>query len=151
MLYAAGGAAFILGTIPTGFILKKISRKLSSYIGFAAFALMGLVIYLIPSPAVVWPTLAVGGLLWSLVWVPQVPMVMDAVPHDRVLGSLEGVLAVSRMLGYIIGPLVGGFVVETFGNNYSNIWLVVFVGSILGALMLIPVTKGEVRQENVDA
>jgi MFS family permease len=149
MLYAAGGAAFILGTIPTGFLLKKISRKTSSYIGFAAFALVGLIIYLFPTPAVVWPTLAVGGLLWSLVWVPQVPMVMDAVPTDRVLGSLEGVLAVSRMLGYIIGPMVGGFVVEAFGNNYSNIWLVVFVGSILGALMLIPVTRGEVRQETI--
>lgn len=148
MLYAAGGAAFILGTLPTGFILKRISRKLSSLIGFAAFALMGLVIYLFPSPAVVWPTLAAGGLLWALVWVPQVPMVMDAVPNDRVLGSLEGIAAIARMLGYIIGPLIGGFVVEKFGNNYSNIWLVVLVGSILGALMLLPVTKGEVKTES---
>ena len=150
MLYAAGGAAFILGTLPTGFILKKISRKLSSLIGFIAFAIMGLVIYFFPTPAVVWPTLAIGGLLWALVWVPQVPMVMDAVPNDRVLGSLEGMIAIFRMLGYIIGPLVGGFVVEQFGNNYSNIWIVVTVGSLLGALVLLPVTKGEVRAESED-
>lgn len=147
MLYAAGGAAFILGALPTGFILKRITRKTSSLIGFSSFALMGLLIYLFPVPALVWPTLAVGGFLWALVWVPQVPMVMDAVPTDRVLGSLEGVLAIARMLGYILGPMVGGFVVEQFGNNYSNIWLVVMVGSVLGALMLLPVTKGEVRAE----
>jgi MFS family permease len=148
MLYAAGGAMFILGALPTGFILKYITRKQSSLIGFASFGLMGLVIYLFPSQAVVWPALAIGGFLWALVWVPQVPMVMDAVPSDRVLGSLEGMMAIFRMLGYIIGPLVGGFVVEKFGNNYSNIWLVVFVGSILGALMLLPVTKGEVKTES---
>jgi maltose/moltooligosaccharide transporter len=147
MLYAAGGAAFILGALPTGFILKRITRKQSSLIGFAAFALMGLVIYLFPSQAVVWPALAVGGFLWALVWVPQVPMVMDAVPSDRVLGSLEGMMAIARMLGYILGPLAGGFVVEQFGNDYSNIWLIVFVGSILGGLMLLPVTKGEVKTE----
>lgn len=151
MLYAAGGAAFILGTIPTGFILKRISRKTSSLIGFAAFGLMGLIIYLFPIEAVVWPTLAVGGLLWSLVWVPQVPMVMDSVPTDRVLGSLEGVLAISRMLGYIIGPMVGGFVVEQFGNNYSNIWLVMLAGAILGILTLLPVTTGEEREEPAPA
>ncbi|MBI9045326.1 MAG: MFS transporter [Anaerolineaceae bacterium] len=146
MLYAAGGAAFILGTLPTGFILKKITRKQASLIGYAAFSIMGLVIYLFPVPMVAWIALAIGGLLWALVWVPQVPMVMDAVPNDRVLGSLEGVLAICRMLGYIIGPMIGGFVVEKFGNNYSNIWLVVMVGGILGALMLLPVTKGEVRE-----
>lgn len=145
MLYAAGGAAFILGTLPTGFLLKRLTRKLSSLIGFGAFALMGLVIYLFPSPSVVWPTLAAGGLLWALVWVPQVPLIMDSVPNNRVLGSLEGLTAIARMLGYIIGPLVGGFVVEAFGNTYSNIWLVVMVGSILGGLMLLPVTKGEVK------
>jgi MFS family permease len=116
-------------------------------IGFAAFALMGLVIYLFPSPAVVWPALAVGGFLWALVWVPQVPMVMDAVPSDRVLGSLEGMMAIFRMLGYILGPLAGGFVVEKLGNDYSNIWLIVFVGSLLGGLVLLPVTKGEVKTE----
>jgi maltose/moltooligosaccharide transporter len=148
MLYAAGGAAFILGALPTGFILKRITRKLSSLIGFASFSLMGLVIYFFPSQAVVWPALAVGGFLWALVWVPQVPMVMDAVPSDRVLGSLEGMMAIFRMLGYIIGPLVGGFVVEKFGNDYSNIWLIVFVGSLLGGLMLLPVTKGEVKGES---
>jgi MFS family permease len=148
MLYAAGGAAFILGTLPTGFILKRITRKQSSLIGFAAFGLMGLFIYLFPNPSLIWPALAIGGFLWALVWVPQVPMIMDAVPTDSVLGSLEGLSAISRMLGYIIGPLVGGFVVEKFSNNYSNIWLVVFVGSVLGALMLLPVTKGEVKIES---
>ena len=147
LLYAAGASAFILGTIPTGFILKKISRKTASIIGYIAFAAMGLGIFLFPTPAVVWPLLAFGGLLWSLVWVPQVPMVMDSVPHDKVLGTLEGFQAIARMLGYILGPLAGGFVVERFGNNYSYIWLVVMVGSLLGALMLLPVTKGEERPE----
>ncbi len=147
MLYAAGGAAFILGALPTGFILKRITRKQSSLIGFAAFAIMGLVIYMFPSQEVVWPALAIGGFLWALVWVPQVPMVMDAAPSDRVLGSLEGLMAIFRMLGYIIGPLAGGFVVERFGNNYSNIWLIVFFGSIIGGLLLLPVTKGEVKTE----
>jgi len=151
MLYAAGGAAFLLGTIPTGFILKRLSRKMSSLIGFIAFAVMGLVIYIFPTPAVVWPTLAIGGLLWALVWVPQVPLIMDSVPSDRVLGSLEGVSAIARMLGYIVGPVVGGFVVEKFGNNYNNIWLVVLVGSILGALMLISVTKGEVKADSSES
>jgi maltose/moltooligosaccharide transporter len=147
MLFAAGGAAFILGTIPTGFALKKISRKTSSLIGFTAFGVMGLVIYLFPNPAVVWPSLAIGGLLWALVWVPQSPMIMDAVPSDQVLGSLKGMEAISRMLGYILGPMAGGFAIEAFGNNYSNIWLIVLGGSILGALLLLPVTRGEVKTE----
>lgn len=147
MLYAVGGAAFLAGTIPVGFLLKKISRKTSSLIGFASFGLMGLVIYLFPSPAVVWPALGVGGLLWTLVWVPQVPMIMDAVPSNRVLGSLEGVAAIFRMLGYILGPMAGGYVVEQFGNDYSNIWLIVLAGSVIGALLLLPVTRGEVKED----
>ncbi len=75
---------------------------------------MGLVIYLFPNPAVVWPSLAIGGLLWALVWVPQSPMIMDAVPSDQVLGSLKGMEAISRMLGYILGPMAGGFAIEAF-------------------------------------
>jgi len=47
--------------------------------------------------------------------------------------------------------VVGGFVVEKFGNNYNNIWLVVLVGSILGALMLISVTKGEVKADSSES
>jgi len=147
MLYAVGGAAFLIGTLPTGYILKYISRKTASIIGYIAFALMSLAIFFFPVPGVVWPALGIGALLWSLVWVPQVPLIMDAVPDDRLLGSLEGISAATRMLGYIIGPLIGGFVVEKFGNNYSNIWLVVLVGSVLGILSLLPVTKGEVKPE----
>lgn len=147
MLYAAGGMAFIVAALPTGFVAKRLNRKPTAIIGFVIFAIMGLVIYLVPNEILVWVSLAIGGFFWAFVWVPQDPLVMDAVPNDKLLGSLGGILAATRTLGYIVGPIAGGFFVEKFGNNYNNIWLVLMVGSILGALALLPVTKGEVKPE----
>ena len=146
MIYATGGAAFLVAAIPTGFITKKLKRKPATLIGFVIFAIMGLLLYLFPSQALLWPLVGFGGFFWAFVWVNQDPMVMDSIDNDNVLGALGGLMSIARTLGYIAGPIIGGFVVEKLGNNYSNIWLVLMVGCILGALALLPTTKGEVRQ-----
>ena len=147
MIVAAGGSAFLLATIPTGFITKKLKRKPASFIGFIAFALMGLFLFFFGNPTLIWPAIAIGGFLWAFLWVNQDPMVMDSIESDEFLGALGGLMSVARTLGYIIGPIVGGFVIEKFGNNYDYMWLVVVVGCVLGILTLLPVTTGEVREK----
>ena len=147
MIVAAGGSAFLLATIPTGFITKKLKRKPASFIGFVAFGLMGLFLFFFGSPALIWPAVGIGGFLWAFLWVNQDPMVMDSIDSDEFLGALGGLMSVARTLGYIIGPIVGGFVIEKFGNNYDYMWLVVTAGCILGILTLLPVNTGEVREK----
>jgi len=50
-------------------------------------------------------------------------------------------------LGFIIGPILGGTLVEAMGNDYRWVWLIMFVFLVLATIAILPVTKGEAKKE----
>lgn len=132
--------------IPAGLIARRIRRKNTQIIGLIAYAASALLIFLIPSSTVLTIGLIVAGLGWALTNVNQGPMIVDSAPDDKVLGTFTGIRQISVTLGFIIGPVLGGALVQAFGNNYRWIWLIMVVTLVLAILALVPVNRGEARE-----
>ncbi len=74
-------------------------------------------------------------------------MVLDSAPVETLMGTYTGLRQISVTLGFIIGPILGGSIVEAMGNDYRWVWLIMFVFLVLSTVAILPVTKGEAKKE----
>jgi len=149
MLVAIPALAFMFVAVPAGLLARKLGRKVTQIIGLLGFAVGALLIYLIPDANFLTIGLIIAGVAWPLANVTQVAMVVDSAPVDTLMGTYTGLRQVAVTLGFIIGPVLGGAVVEFMGNDYRWIWLLTAVFLFLSILAILPVTKGEARAEHV--
>ncbi len=147
MVFAAAGGAYILGTFPGSFLAKKIKRKPTVLIGLLVYALISVTTYFVTSASLIWVFVGVAAFFWAFVNVNMDVMLLDSAPDDTLLGTYNGLLVFAKTAGFIFGPMIGGFVVEKFGNNYNNIWLVMVVFMVLSIIAILPAKRGEIRQE----
>jgi maltose/moltooligosaccharide transporter len=147
MLVAIPAIAFMIVAIPAGMIANKIRRKTAQIIGLAGFAIGALVIYLFPDETMLSVGLVICGLTWPLANIAQAPMVLDSAPVETLMGTYTGLRQISVTLGFIIGPILGGSLVEAMGNDYRWVWLIMFVFLVLSTVAILPVTKGEAKKE----
>lgn len=146
LLYAVGGGAFLLFAFPASYISTKlISRKNTQIVGILIYVLVCLLIYFVANATWIWILVAISGAAWALVSINQEPMMMDSAPSDSLLGTYTGVLQVARYLGFAVAPILGGWIVQSFGNDYNNMWLVMGSAQFLALLALLPVTTGEAK------
>lgn len=146
LIYAAGGGTFILFSFPASMISSRwLNRKTTQLLGSLLFVPLGLSVYLFGSVVLIWPLVALLGAAWALIMVTQEPMMLDAAPSDLYLGSYSALIQVARMLGFVLSPLLGGWLVQALGSDYRVIWLVMAAMQTLSALVLLPVTRGEAR------
>jgi MFS family permease len=149
MLVAIPALAFMVVAIPAGLLANKIGRKTTQIIGLLGYAIGAMVIFLFPDKTMLNVGLMICGLTWPLANVVQVAMILDSAPVDTLMGTYTGIRQIAVTLGFIIGPILGGTLVEAMGNNYRWVWLIMFVFLILATLAMLPVTKGESRPEAV--
>jgi len=147
MLVAIPAIAFMIIAIPAGLIANKIGRKNTQIIGLVGYAIGALVIYLFPDPTMLNVGLLICGLTWPLANVVQVAMIVDSAPVETLMGTYTGLRQIAVTLGFIIGPILGGTLVEAMGNNYRWVWLIMFVFLVLATVAILPVTKGEAKRE----
>lgn len=146
LVYAAGGAAFILFSFPASAIATKwLKRKSTQMLGILIFAPLALLVYIFATPLTIWPLMALLGASWALVMVTQEPMMLDSAPSDALLGTYSAILQVARTLGFVASPILGGWAIQAAGSNYNVIWLVMAGVQVLALLVLLPVTRGESR------
>ena len=145
MVFAVAGGAYILGTLPGGLLPKVLRRKPTYLIGLLGYALICILTFLFGTPTLIWILVGLGGFVWAFCNVNMDVMVYDSAPSDTLLGTYGGLLAFAKTLGFILGPVVGGFAVQTFGNDYRNIWLSMLLFLVIAVVVLLPVSKGEVR------
>lgn len=149
MLVAIPAIAFMIIAIPAGLISNKIGRKNTQIVGLVGFAIGALVIYLFPNATMLNIGLLICGLTWPLSNVVQVAMIVDSAPVETLMGTYTGLRQIAVTLGFIIGPILGGTLVESMDNNYRWVWLIMFVFLILATAAMFPVTKGEAKTGSV--
>ena len=146
LVYAMGGAAFILFSFPASAIATKwLKRKSTQALGISLFIPVALLIYLFAGPVTIWIMMAFLGAAWAMVMVTQEPMMLDSAPSDALLGTYSAILQVARTLGFVASPILGGWAIQASGSNYNVIWLVMAGAQLLALLVLLPVTRGEAR------
>jgi len=147
MLVAIPAIAFMFIAVPAGLIANKIGRKKTQIIGLVGYAIGALVIYLFPDAMMLNIGLLICGLTWPLANVVQVAMIVDSAPVETLMGTYTGLRQIAVTLGFIIGPILGGTLVEAMGNDYRWVWLIMFVFLVLATVAMFPVTKGEAKKE----
>ncbi|MFN8383526.1 MAG: MFS transporter [Anaerolineales bacterium] len=147
MLVAIPAIAFMVIAVPAGLISNKIGRKTTQIIGLVGYAVGALVIYFFPDRTMLSVGLLICGLTWPLANVVQVAMIIDSAPVETLMGTYTGLRQIAVTLGFIIGPLLGGSLVQAMGNNYRWVWLIMFVFLVLATVAILPVTKGEAKKE----
>lgn len=146
MLVAIPAISFMVMAIPSGLISRKIGRKTTQIVGLLGFAVGALVIFVFQDQTMLSVGLVISGLAWPLSNVTQAVQIVDSAPVETLMGTYTGLRQISVTLGFIIGPLLGGALVQALGNNYHWVWLIMVVFLVLAALAMIPVTKGESRE-----
>ena len=145
MILSAAYIAFILFSIPSGFIATRFGRRRTIITGLAIFAaLLGIAFFVPVVPAII-VLLAVGGLAWSLVNINSLPMVVDTSPSEDVLGTYTGLYYVAGTLAAVVGPILNGWVIDLTGRNYNMIFLVTPAFFVLAILCMLGVTAGEAK------
>ena len=147
MLVAIPAIAFMFIAVPAGLIANKIGRKNTQIIGLVGYAIGALVIYLFPDATMLNVGLLICGLTWPLANVVQVAMIVDSAPVETLMGTYTGLRQIAVTLGFIIGPILGGTLVEAMGNDYRWVWLIMFIFLVLATVAMFPVTKGEAKKE----
>ena len=145
MLVAIPAIAFMLAAIPAGMTANRIGRKRTQIIGLLGYASGALVIFLMPDATMLTVGLLICGLTWPLANGVQVAMIVDSAPVETLMGTYTGLRQISVTLGFIIGPILGGSLVEALGNDYRWMWLAMTIFLVLAAAALVPVTRGEAR------
>jgi len=81
--------------------------------------------------------LVVAGAFWALVNVNSLPMVYDF-GDERQIGAFTGLYYFSSQLAAVLGPTLGGIVVDVMGDQYR--WMFPF-SAIFMALALIVILR----------
>jgi maltose/moltooligosaccharide transporter len=146
MILSVAYVAFILFSIPSGFIATRFGRKRTIMVGLAIFAALLVIAFFTPVVPVIIVLLAVGGLAWSLVNINSLPMVVDISTSEDVLGTYTGLYYVAGTLAAVVGPILNGWVIDLTGRNYNMIFFVTPAFFVLAILCMLGVTKGEARE-----
>lgn len=123
-LYAGSvSLAFLVFAMPSGFLGTKYGRERVIKLGLIGLFLSTLAGYFIIQNAISFVVILVlAGFLWSMINVNSLPLVYDHGDESRI-GAYTGLYYLSSQLAAVLGPSLGGIVVDTFGDQYRWLWL----------------------------
>ena len=144
-IYAAAiSLSFLVFAWPAGMAGTRYGRRAVILVGLTGLTILFAVAYfLIQGVATFILVLVLGGLFWALVNVNSLPLVYDY-GDERQIGAYTGLYYFSSQLAAVLGPTLGGVLVDTLGNQYR--WLFLFSAAFM-ALAWVVVTR--IRQRAV--
>jgi len=135
--------SFILFAVPAGFFGTRYGRAPIIRIGLIGMVLLTLLGYFIIQGAVTLIiVLVLAGAAWALVNVNSLPLVYDH-GDERRIGAYTGLYYFSSQLAAILGPTLGGILVDALGNQYRWLWLFGTVFMALALWTMTGVRRGE--------
>ena len=145
-LFAILFLAFLVFAVPAGFLAGRFGRKRMVIIGLAVMTLCSFVVLFMQQTTITIVALVIMGMSYAIIQVNVPVMFVDTPPDDRSIGTYTGIGLLSLMLGYVLGPILGGALVEATGTNYNNIWVIQPAVYVIAMLLMTQVTKGEARK-----
>jgi maltose/moltooligosaccharide transporter len=115
--------SFIIFAIPAGLLGTKLGRRGTIQIGLIGLTLLFVVGYFLIQGVVTFIIILVlSGIFWACVNVNSLPLVYDY-GDERKIGAYTGLYYFSSQSAAVLGPTLGGVVVDLLGDQYRWLWL----------------------------
>ena len=129
---------FILMAVPAGLLGTRYGRQRVIQIGLAVLTVIFLAGYfLIQGSATFIAALIITGIFWAFVNVNSLPLVYDH-GDERRIGAYTGLYYFSSQSAAVLGPTLGGVMVDTLGDQYR--WLFIF-SALFMALAFVAISR----------
>ncbi len=116
--------SFLLFSVPAGLLAGKLGRRKTIMIGITGLICTFAVGYfVVQNVATFIGILIVVGMFWAMINVNSLPMVYDY-GDERRIGAYTGLYYFSSQTAAVLGPTLGGLLVDVMDNQYR--WLFVF-------------------------
>jgi maltose/moltooligosaccharide transporter len=137
--------SFILFSVPAGFLGTRYGRGITIRIGLVGLAIVTLAGYFLIQGAITFAVILIlAGFFWAMVNVNSLPLVYDHGDEKRI-GAFTGLYYFSSQLAAVLGPTLGGILVDTLGDQYRWLWLFSFVFMTFAFLAMLGVRRGEAK------
>ncbi len=137
--------SFIIFAVPAGLFGTRYGRGTIIRIGLVGLAIVMLAGYFIIQNAITFAIILVlAGFLWAMVNVNSLPLVYDHGDEKRI-GAFTGLYYFSSQLAAVLGPTLGGILVDFMGDQYRWLWLFSFVFMALAFMAMLGVRRGEAK------
>jgi MFS family permease len=134
---------FILFAVPAGIFGTRYGRGPVIRVGLIGLTVLTLLGYfLIKTPLTFAIVLVLTGSFWALINVNSLPLVYDHGDETRI-GAFTGLYYLSSQFAAVIGPTLGGILVEVMGNQYRWLWLFSAVFMAVALIMMLRVRQSE--------
>ena len=133
----------IAGTLTSGYLAQKLSKKLIlSTIYLARGLVIAIFIFLPPNPIIA----VLFGITFGFLWLSTVPPTMGLVGFifgTKYIGLLYGIVFLSHQVGSFLGAYLGGVFHDLYGS-YDYAWYISIVLSIFAGLIHLPIIEKQV-------
>ena len=137
--------SFILFSIPAGMIGTRYGREITIRIGLIGMAVLTLAGYFIIQNTLTFALILIlAGFMWAMINVNSLPLVYDHGDEKRI-GAFTGLYYFSSQLAAVLGPTLGGILVDSLGDQYRWLWLFSFVFMAFAFLAMLGVRRGEAK------
>ena len=135
-IYAASiSLSFILFSLPAGILGTSFGRRGVITAGLIGLTILfGLAYFIIQGVATFIVVLVIAGLFWAMVNVNSLPLVYDF-GDERQIGAFTGLYYFSSQLAAVLGPTLGGIVVDVMGDQYR--WMFPFSAIFMALALLV--------------
>ena len=135
----------IAGTLTSGYLAQKFSKKLIlSTIYLARGLVIALFIFLPSSPIIA----VLFGVTFGFLWLSTVPPTMGLVSFifgTKYIGLLYGIVFLSHQVGSFLGAYLGGVFHDQYGS-YDYAWYISIALSIFAGLIHLPIIEKQVAR-----
>jgi Na+/melibiose symporter-like transporter len=134
---------FILFAVPAGTFGTRYGRGPIIRIGL--IGLIGLTLlgyFIIQNTLTFGIVLVLIGIFWAMVNVNSLPLVYDHGDEKRI-GAFTGLYYLSSQFAAVLGPTLGGILVDTLNDQYRWLWLFATVFMTVALVMMLRVRRGE--------
>ncbi len=133
----------IAGTLTSGYLAQKLSKKLIlSTIYLARGLVIAIFIFLPPNPIIA----VLFGITFGFLWLSTVPPTMGLVGFifgTKYIGLLYGIVFLSHQVGSFLGAYLGGVFHDLYGS-YDYAWYISIALSIFAGLIHLPIIEKQV-------
>ena len=133
----------IAGTLTSGYLAQKFSKKLIlSSIYLARGLVIAIFIFLPPNPIIA----VLFGVTFGFLWLSTVPPTMGLVGFifgTKYIGLLYGIVFLSHQVGSFLGAYLGGVFHDLYGS-YDYAWYISIALSIFAGLIHLPIIEKQV-------